>query len=86
MLQTYYEEQIQDIRKNVGNIFLLAEVVTRYMAKDEKEEMPRPWDYYPEIFAEDKKLHEERKKQEELEAYKEQKRAYAERWNMMRNQ
>lgn len=86
MLQAYYEEQIQDIRKKVGNIFLLAEVVTRYMTKDEKEEMPRPWDYYPEIFAEDKKLHEERRKQEELEAYKEQKRAYAERWNMMRNQ
>ena len=86
MIQTYYEEQILNLRKNVGNIFLLAEVVTRFIARDEKQDVPHPWEYYPEIFAEDKKLYEEKKKQEELESYKDMRRAYVERWNRNINQ
>ena len=40
-------------------------------AFSEEGQILKAWDYYPELFAKEKELDDERRKQEELERYKE---------------
>lgn len=86
MIRRYQKKERRLFKEKVRSIFLLAEVVTRYMTRDEKADTPHPWEYYPDIFKEDQKIYEEEKEREELEEYKEARRAYAAEFNRRRQQ
>mgnify|MGYP006939772602 CR=1 FL=1 len=86
MARRYQKKEQRLFKEKVRNIFLLAEVVTRYMTRDEKADTPHPWEYYPELFEEDEKIFKEEKEREELEEYKEARRAYAAEFNRRRQQ
>ena len=85
MISCYYREMVRKKKEDVAHTFLLAEVVTRYMVRnDEKDEIPHPWEYYPELFEEERIAYEEKKARDELEEYKESRREYAAAFNRRR--
>lgn len=65
--------------------FVMVNVQMRYLALEKGEKAPQPWEYYPELFAEEQKRYEKEQEEEELEAYKERRRAYTQEFNRRRN-
>ena len=55
------------------------------MLREEKQDIPHPWEYYPELFSEEQKIYEEKKKEAELEEYKEKRKAYIAEMNRRRH-
>lgn len=53
-------------------LFMLADIISQRHPMTDKEKYPisYPWDYYPDLFAEDKAMYEEQKAESELENYK----------------
>lgn len=70
-------------RRRIDKIFVLAEVMTRYLFPDKKKkEAPHPWEYYPELFKEEKKRYIEKATGEAAQAdFKEKRKAYYKRFN-----
>ncbi len=86
MLASFHRREERDIRWKIRHDFVMAEVKTRYISREEKQDIPHPWEYYPELFAEDKIRYEKLKEQREQEEYKEQRRMYVEEFNRRRRQ
>lgn len=78
--------QTQEQKRNIDQLFVLAEVITRYItpAKGVKEP-PHPWEYYPNLFADEKAKYEARQNDSEFQTYKENRRAYFKRFNEARH-
>lgn len=55
------------------------------MLREEKQDIPHPWEYYPELFSEEQKIYEEKRKEAELEEYKEKRKAYIAEMNRRRH-
>ncbi len=75
-------------KREINDQFRLAELIANNVwsgfNKDVKRAMP--WDYYPELFKEDKIHYEAQMKKAELEEYKEKRRAKAARFNQSRQE
>lgn len=73
-------------KKEIWDIFLKAEVSALYFCGKEGQEPPHPWDYYPELFKDERAKYEETMQEKEFEEYKERKREYIEEMNRRRRE
>ena len=85
LIQDHYEKQERGLKQRVTDSFFLAEIIAGYMLREEKQDIPHPWEYYPELFSEEQKIYEEKKKEAELEEYKEKRKAYIAEMNKRRH-
>lgn len=86
LLASHIRRKEQDIKWKIRHDFIMAEVKTRYISREEKQDIPHPWEYYPNLFAEEKIKYENLKEQKEQEEYKEKRRLYVEEFNRRRRQ
>ncbi len=90
MLESYARKEKRRRKEKVLDDFIIAEVTAVNLAalfsSDKKAETPKPWDYYQELFVEEKKAYEKEKAYRELEEYKEERRAYVAEVNRRRQQ
>ena len=74
VIESYTRKKKEEIIKN----FTLAEIIANRIAVllPSDDEIPQlmPWDYYPKSFESEKAQHENRKQQQELEAFKSKRR------------
>lgn len=82
--EAYNRRERRLFKDAVRQQFLLAEVITRYLTRDKGEDPPKPWEYYPELFSEDKKTAEEQEEEKQLLELKERRRVYADEVNRRR--
>lgn len=76
-----YREK-QEEKRRIDKIFTLAQVITRYMfPKDENTKPPHPWDYYPDLFEEEKERYEKSEEDTELDDFKARRKAFYKRFN-----
>lgn len=87
-MESYARKERRRVKEEISSRFELADLLGIYMQKlfDDKNEitLPHMWDAYPELFADEKRMFEERQKAAELERARESRREYAERYNEMR--
>lgn len=81
--------QAQTIK--IEQLFVLAEAIgsrIAYLFSEQKDTsiVMQPWDAYPQLFAEEKRLAEQSEEERQLEAYKEARRQHAARFNQMRRE
>lgn len=86
ILESCERKEKKKRRAQIQDIFLLAEVQTRYLVRPENTDIPRPWEYYPELFKPDRIAFEAKKAEDELEACKISRRQYAQEFNIRRQQ
>lgn len=69
-------------------LFMLANLISeRHPLVDHKKQKPSmPWDYYPDLFTQEKQAWEQRQEEDELEAYKERRRQYIAEFNKRRRE
>lgn len=83
VLESFYRTSKFEIRKQFSQAKYLAELVGTYL---NKENVSREiWDFWPKMFAEEKKEYEEMMRREEIERAKENRRAYAQAFNKKRH-
>lgn len=87
-MDSYARTERMRARCDIAARYELADLIGLYIQVpyDEKKEIrvPRVWDVYPELFAYEKQVFEEREKAEALEQARASRREYAERHNRMR--
>lgn len=84
--ESFYRRKLESTKQSIMQDFIMAEVRMRFLTRKEDQDVPHPWDYYPELFADDKKVFEEQKIQEEQEEYKIARKAYIAEFNRRRQQ
>lgn len=75
-----------EVKRSIVHDFIMAEVKTRYLIRDEKDDIPHPWEYYPELFAEERVMYQKEKDEKELIENKQARMAYAAEFNRRRRQ
>lgn len=86
IVDAYNRRERKRFKDAVRQQFLLAEVLTRYITRDKEDALPRPWEYYPELFAEDKREAEKQEEEAQLLELKERRRVYADEINRRRRE
>lgn len=90
LLKSRSREETRKRKEKIMDDFVMAEVIAwnigAMLPHDEKFTLPKPWDYYPKIFAEESAAFEEQEKERQLEEYKEKRRAYVAEVNRRRQQ
>lgn len=73
----------REAKEKISLTFLLSKLVIEQYASasDKKIKPPKPWDYYPELFKEEKITFRAAEKAEELEDYKVKRKAFAQKHN-----
>lgn len=84
-IQSYKRRRENEIKQQVNMNFLLAEVISRRIFAEKEDEIPQPWDYYPELFEMEKQISDEAYRKKKIEEYKEQRRKYVEEFNRRRH-
>lgn len=84
LLDSYRICEEQRIKREIIHDFVMAEVQTRYTFNEKKDDIPRPWEYYPELFAGERKVFEAVEKEKAFEEYKEKRQRYVEEYNRRR--
>lgn len=74
-------KEIKRFKEKVQLCFLQADVIGNTLFREKNEKKIQPWDVYPVLFEEEKKHFEEYVKKEELETFKERRRAWMDRYN-----
>lgn len=76
----------QQAKQRINRDFIMAEVNARYlaMAMDGKGEIPKVWEYYPELYADEKTQYETRMAADALEDYKARRLDYVREFNRRR--
>lgn len=72
-------------KQEIGNLFMLAEIISNRMFRDKDTPAVMPWDYYPKLFAEDKANYEDQQRKNELDNYKEKRRRAMDQYNFARS-
>ena len=85
-MEKYYRKEKNDIKWKIQHDFIMAEVNSRYIFREEKQDIPHPWEYYPGLFSNEKIQYKKQKEQKELEEYREKRRLYVEEFNRRRRQ
>ncbi len=86
LIESYYREKCKNLKQEIMMGFILAETQARYILTDEKQDIPHPWEYYPELFGEEKEQHNRQQEVNRLESYKEARRSYITEFNKRRQQ
>lgn len=86
LINQYHRKQQEEARRNVMRDFIQAEVIACYLCREKEQDVPHPWDYYPELFKKEKITYEKVKEDRELENYKSARRSYAAEFNSRRRQ
>lgn len=78
-------------KRRIDNLFLLADAISSrinyfFSSVEDRVEPIRPWDIYPVLFAEEKKIHEDAIADIELQKYKERRRQHAVEYNNRRKE
>ena len=79
MLESYGRRKEQERKLKIQDDFIIAEVIALNIlapVAGDKEAMPHPWDYYPSFFEAEKKSWEENQLKQQMEDYKERRKAY----------
>lgn len=78
-----YNRRAEKKRKDeISDIFLLARLIACDIAVDDNHPEPKPWDYYPDLFAKEKVSYSQAEKETELEDYKEKRLKYIRTFNL----
>lgn len=86
LLASYHRRRTEQFKERVRMIFLQADAIGNTIFRDEKSKKMQPWDVYPELFEEERKQYETYSQQEELESFKERRRAAMDRYNASRKE
>lgn len=82
IMESLYRKKKQEKKERLSEVFILAkstaEHIGTYLNKENKAGMP--WDFFPELFREEKAAYEKAVEEEELEKARERRRAYAAEW------
>lgn len=84
LIDAYAQRRKADLKKSIRMQFLLASLIPQYILRNESDPVPQPWDYYPELFKEEKELYEKEAAEKEFEEFKERRRQYAAALNKQR--
>lgn len=91
-MESYGRREEKRRKEKIQDNFILAQVIALNTAEilfTEKNKQPRfarPWEFYPELFEQEKDLFEKTERERELEEYKEQRRNYIREFNNRRQQ
>lgn len=69
-IESFKRKQRFRKKEETLDLFLLAKLIAEFSPFTEVKDPTRPWDLYPELFAQEKKLYEEARELAELEEYK----------------
>jgi hypothetical protein len=83
-VNTYSKRREKEFKNSIRMQFLHAELVSRYLALGKNDPVPQPWDYYPSLFAEEKKNYDLAASKEEMEQFKDRRRQFANAFNKVR--
>lgn len=79
IIRSFTRRKKQELKQELINGFVFAqntaELIGRYLNKDNKAR--NPWDFFPELFADEKKLYEKELEKKEMETLLENRRAYS---------
>lgn len=86
-MQSYRRKRERDLKQELTNRFAAADYTARYVGSflNSENKPAHPWDYFPSLFAKEKKAYEEQKEREQLEIARENRRAYAAEFNRRRD-
>lgn len=79
MLESYSRRKEQERKLKIQDDFIIAEVIALNILAPiagDKTAIPHPWDYYPSFFEEEKKSWEENQLKQQMEDYRERRKAY----------
>lgn len=79
MLESHSRRKEQERKLKIQDDFIIAEVIALNIlapVAGDKGATPHPWDYYPSFFEAEKKSWEENRLKEQMEEYKERRKAY----------
>lgn len=80
------KEKLKQKQRATDNAILAQQIIqgigALFSEKDSEIEIKQLWDYYPEIFDDEKKLYEKQKEIDDFEKFKEQRRKFAQRHNI----
>ncbi len=86
-LQNTRKRKRKEEKQRIMDHFIQAQAIAidiaALFAKDGR--MAHPWDYYPELFEKEQKVHEEAEEARQWEEYMEKRRAYNAEWNYSHN-
>lgn len=87
-LASYNRRELEEYKQKVRLAFLQADALGNVIARSFDSKIPKmqPWDMYPALFEEERKQYEAYSQQEELEAFKERRRAAMDRYNASRKE
>ncbi|MDO4275875.1 MAG: hypothetical protein Q4D16_19585 [Eubacteriales bacterium] len=89
MMESRIRVESRKRREKIIDDFKIAEATAINIAilfSEKKNELSKPWDYYTDIFDNDKKYYEEQKRIRDLEEYKKQRQEYIKEFNRRRRQ
>lgn len=79
------KEKLKQKQRATDNAILAQQIIqgigVLFSEKDSEIEIKQLWDYYPEVFEDEKKLYEKQKEIDDFEKFKEQRRKFAQRHN-----
>lgn len=87
-LASYNRRELEEYKQKVRLAFLQADALENVIERSFDSKIPKmqPWDMYPVLFEEERKQYEAYSQQEELEAFKERRRAAMDRYNASRKE
>lgn len=79
------KEKLKQKQRAIDNAILAQQIIqgigALFSEKDSEIETKQLWDYYPEVFEDEKKLYEKQKEIDDFEKFKEKRRKFAQRHN-----
>lgn len=84
LMESHRRIERQQAKQRINQDFIMAEVNARYLAMDGKGEIPKVWEYYPELYADEKTQYETRMAADAMEDYKARRLDYVREFNRRR--
>lgn len=84
VLKSCERREKRNRKTQIRDIFLYAEVQTRYLFRSDGGEPPHPWEYYPGLFCDDRDAFEAEKAEDMTEACRISRKQYAQEFNRRR--
>lgn len=85
-IESHNRVMMSEQKERIYSLFLLSSLINERHPMVDKTSchLTMPWDYYPSLFEEEKKVYEQIQNGNELEEYKEKRKEYAANWNNIR--
>lgn len=82
IMESFRRRERENRKWKIMHDFIMAEVQSRFLFTKKGKPAPRPWDYYPALFEEDRVQFEKEESEAEFEDYKSRRRARMEAFNV----